>query len=293
MFCSRYVLVGIVLLGMGAGGALAAGALVKEVRGEVLVARPGAKVATAFEGMSVPAGAKVETGEDSTCTLLIGSVAIVDLEPGTVFRIPASEKEEDEVSRVEVVSGGLWALVESLGRGRKFEVMTRTAVAGVKGTQFRAFQHPTREATASFLQWEGTTQLLDRRTRRVLLNRLKAGQQGDLTKRGGPVVVTEFDTGDVQRQFGDQIRPKSDLKEMLEDSGGGGGGEKHDDRGSGPRDEEEDDDDRGRRRPPGVRPGLGTTGLTPGARVNPVPNAPHAPPPPPQRVAPPPNMSNW
>lgn len=280
------VLIGVFLGLLASGEARAeAGAEVKTVEGEVSLARAGSKRAEAvFEGMQIPAGARVETGEDSTCSLLVGDVAIIDLEPGSVFRIPASEGDE-AVSRVEVVSGGLWALVENLGRGKKFEVMTRTAVAGVKGTQFRAFQHPRREAEASFLMVEGAVQLRDRRSGRILVNRLTAGQKGSLTKRGGPVEVTEVDTGDMRQEFGDYVRPRGDLKRFLDGSTGGG---RRDDGGRGMKNDK--GGDQPERRSPGgrgIRPGVGSTGgFNPGPRVNPMPNAPPPPPPPPP--APPP-----
>lgn len=206
------------MAGPAIGGAQAAPEiLVKSVEGEVYVVEPGIDQPTdAFESMSLSVGTRIQTGEQSTCSLLIGDVAIVDLEPQTVFKIPEVEANKSSITQIELEYGGLWTLVETLGPGQSFEVMTRTAIGGVRGTQFRVHQPQQDESEGSFSMMEGELELLDRRDRRSLLRRLGAGREARLGPRGQFRGERAFDREQLRSRFSRFVRQRKDLGSFRE-----------------------------------------------------------------------------
>lgn len=91
----------------------------------------------ALIGMDLQEGDRVWVKEGATATVKIGGVAVVYLEPDSVFTIPTSDENRSTVSRVQLEKGGLWACVRRLLSGESFSVETVNALGGVKGTQFR------------------------------------------------------------------------------------------------------------------------------------------------------------
>jgi len=79
------------------------------------------------------AGARLQVPEDTSVTLHIANWAIIDLEPNTVFEIPC---KTDPLGPPESwLEGVAEFLIQNAGNG--YEVQTRTAISGVRGTHFR------------------------------------------------------------------------------------------------------------------------------------------------------------
>ena len=151
------------------------------------------------------------------CTLLIDEKAIVDLEPETLFEIPDVVDNRGEIQQVKLESGGIWATVESLGGGQRFEVQTRNAIGGVRGTVFRAHQDKAEEDNGGFSMVEGALEVRDRGGH-VLLDRLESGRQA-LVGRQGRLSRRNFSPGLAQvryfKTFRRSVRQKSELKKFV------------------------------------------------------------------------------
>lgn len=72
--------------------------------------------------------------EESSRLELKGERGTIRLAPRTVFKFFSTRRGEG--SSVMVAIGSVWAKVKNLSHNKKFEVKTKTAVAGVRGTIF-------------------------------------------------------------------------------------------------------------------------------------------------------------
>lgn len=75
----------------------------------------------------------LKTGENSRLELKSGR-GTIRLAPKTVFKFFSTKKGKG--SSIMVTIGSVWARVKRLSHNKKFEVKTKTAVAGVRGTVF-------------------------------------------------------------------------------------------------------------------------------------------------------------
>jgi ferric-dicitrate binding protein FerR (iron transport regulator) len=98
--------------------------------GEVQVRRDGVRRAGEI-GMRLGAGDVIETGPDGAAILALSDQADLKLRENTIL---ALDTLGEEVS-VKLTQGGLFSRVVARLRGR-YQVLTETAVAGVRGTEF-------------------------------------------------------------------------------------------------------------------------------------------------------------
>jgi hypothetical protein len=81
----------------------------------------------------------VRTGPGSVARLALADGSFVALLPQTLFKLGCVELTRDlkRAVRIDLIEGKFEAIAEPRGKGSSFDVVTRTAVAGVRGTQFR------------------------------------------------------------------------------------------------------------------------------------------------------------
>jgi hypothetical protein len=105
------------------------GALIS-FQGSVKVdAKPLASTGPLFEG------ARVETGPDGSCTLLLSRDAVLHLGPRSDLRLTQVEVETRKAA-IALEKGRMRALIKSEAAPRDFTVRSRAATLGVRGTQF-------------------------------------------------------------------------------------------------------------------------------------------------------------
>jgi hypothetical protein len=114
-----------------------AGPVLQDFQGDAQILKKGSAAWTPAEkGMALEAGDKVKTGEKGSATIEMDQGTIT-LAERTEFGIKTYEIKGDEVKSVSELSlGKLKAKVAKLQGGSKFEIMTPTAVAAVRGTFF-------------------------------------------------------------------------------------------------------------------------------------------------------------
>jgi len=100
------------------------------VLGDVSVRQRGAPVEARI-GMLLGPGDVIETGADGTAVLRLGSDAELKLRENTLLALDSLGEEP----QVNLSRGGLFSRVTARLAGR-FRVVTETAVAGVRGTEF-------------------------------------------------------------------------------------------------------------------------------------------------------------
>jgi len=84
-------------------------------------------------------GERVQTSDDSRAKLLLEDRSVVTLGPKSDMELTGLRSPETPKTSVKLLFGRLWANVQKLVGGEaKFDVVTPTAVAGVRGTSFGA-----------------------------------------------------------------------------------------------------------------------------------------------------------
>jgi regulation of enolase protein 1 (concanavalin A-like superfamily) len=114
-------------------------ALVTGAAGEVLV-RTGLPVAdwkSVEVGDLLESGASVKTGEGACCELQLGDIAMVRIDEKTEIGLDSIMLKEGETDiGLGVELGTILCKVEKLSGRERFQVKTRSAVCGVRGTEF-------------------------------------------------------------------------------------------------------------------------------------------------------------
>jgi ferric-dicitrate binding protein FerR (iron transport regulator) len=129
---------GVVKVDVGSGTAA-----VTSLTGKAMVTRSGTnKLVKLAAGTYLSAGDRVTTGTGARLELKLPDGSYLRFDERTTFKLVAmdsSAKKQTRNIRVSMVVGKTWARVAKLfGKKRGgFDIMTQTAVAGVRGTTFR------------------------------------------------------------------------------------------------------------------------------------------------------------
>jgi len=101
------------------------------------------KTFTAFKGMSLTQGDRIETEKNSSLILEIGEdkeLRVSENASFTISELQGGKDSQTESTEISLKSGGVWADVKNkLSPDSRFEIATPTAVMGVRGTKFSVF----------------------------------------------------------------------------------------------------------------------------------------------------------
>ncbi|MCR9141579.1 MAG: FecR family protein [bacterium] len=110
-------------------------ALVLAVRGDVQASGASLQAARNLkQNSTVPAGVEIRTGAKSSATLQLSPTLLCRIGANSVVRLEALSGAAG-TTRLQLASGSVGAEVQP-NSGTKMEVVTPTAIAGVRGTQF-------------------------------------------------------------------------------------------------------------------------------------------------------------
>jgi hypothetical protein len=87
-------------------------------------------------GDSISDGIFVKTDAGSKLELTLSDGSVLRLGENTLFQLESAKAKKDKGMSFSVLLGQAWAKVKTVSGGQKFEVKTKTAVAGVRGTVF-------------------------------------------------------------------------------------------------------------------------------------------------------------
>lgn len=140
----------VLLLLAGTAWAQEVGSIV-EVAGTVELGRAGAW-AEAQTGLAVHQGDEIRTGEPGKARILLRDESVLVLADASHLRIDQYVYDPNEStgsSLMRLLAGKLRSLVSDYygGPHARYEVETKTAVAGVRGTEFVVFYDPATETT--------------------------------------------------------------------------------------------------------------------------------------------------
>lgn len=109
------------------------------VRGDVTSGPPDGERVVVGRGARLAEGDWLRTGSDSVAVVVLEDKSRIRLGPGTELRLRAilvTHQGERRV-RLELPSGHIESIIAPAGAGSQFEIISGTAVAGVRGTTFR------------------------------------------------------------------------------------------------------------------------------------------------------------
>ena len=114
-------------------------ALVQALTGQLQWGADPAKLGAGAKGTTLTQGDHAATGTASVARLALADGSFLALAPNTLIKLGRVEltRELKRAVRIELLRGKVEAIAEPKGEGRSFDVITRTAVAGVRGTRFR------------------------------------------------------------------------------------------------------------------------------------------------------------
>lgn len=109
------------------------------VRGDVTSGPPQGERVVVGRGTRLAEGDWLRTGAESVAVVILEDKSRVRLGPGTEMRLKAILVTHEGARRVllELPMGHIESIVAPAGAGSQFEIMSGTAVAGVRGTTFR------------------------------------------------------------------------------------------------------------------------------------------------------------
>lgn len=119
-------------------------AQVRAIRGTAVYSAPNLSPQPLKVGMALPAGAKIETGVDSTVDLFLGpNAGVLRVSPESSLSLNKLSKTEtgaDTVVEVQLdlPKGTILGNVNKLSAASKYEIKLPNGVAGIRGTRFRA-----------------------------------------------------------------------------------------------------------------------------------------------------------
>jgi len=88
------------------------------------------------QGDQVAEGSYVKTEAGSRIEITMADGSVLRLGDSTLFLLETAKAKKDKGMSFSVILGKAWAKVKTVTGGQKFEVKTKTAVAGVRGTVF-------------------------------------------------------------------------------------------------------------------------------------------------------------
>lgn len=177
---------------------------------------------TAAAGMDLQAGDQVWVKAGASAIVKIGGTAMMHLESDSVLTIPGDGVDSSgQVQRVHLDQGSAWTTVQTLLGGRRFEVTTKDAVGGVKGTQFHTGIDPVSGKT----DWdmvEGTLQLQGRGAGEKAVA-LTDGNNFQFLKGGKAAFAAPRASGErlkrlkanFARRFGGELPSKAQVRQLL------------------------------------------------------------------------------
>jgi len=119
--------------------ALADGCTLSIISGTVDIQAPTSDSQPGINGMTLDVGTRIQTGQDATALLTFFDGSTLKLEPGTDIEIQQLEfNDEQSVTIVlKQLIGRTWShVVKMADKGSHYEIITPSAVALVRGTQF-------------------------------------------------------------------------------------------------------------------------------------------------------------
>ena len=114
-------------------------ALVQAMTGKVDVGPDVAKLTAAVAGTTLTQGDHVSTDKGAVARLALADGSFVSLLPGSTVKLGRVELTADlkRAVRIDLIKGKVEAIADPKGTGSTFDIVTKTAVAGVRGTKFR------------------------------------------------------------------------------------------------------------------------------------------------------------
>ncbi|MCB9730177.1 MAG: FecR domain-containing protein [Deltaproteobacteria bacterium] len=118
-------------------------------RGQVSAGAPGAERAAVAPGARLAEGDWVETGADAVAVIALEDGSRIRLGAGGELRLKSVLLSHQGLRRVRLVltRGRIESIVRPAGARSQFEIMSGTAVAGVRGTTFRVAADPVEVTT--------------------------------------------------------------------------------------------------------------------------------------------------
>lgn len=144
------------------------------VRGRVDITSPGESARPANQGDKIDASDIVRTKSDGRAEIRFVDGGIIQVAPGTRFKVSSYKIEEKETDgMLSLFRGKIRSIVPKImGRKKKLEVRTKTAVAGVRGTDFFVY-YQRGSSGAIFKEGEGYVYNINRPDE---VMEIKAGQ---------------------------------------------------------------------------------------------------------------------
>ncbi len=181
------VIAGLCILGPGSAFAADSAGRVTNIKGVVLLNR-----VSAIEGQALAVGSVVET-KQGKCTLLLGPETVMHLDVDSRLKITEHMLEEGgakEKTGVELDFGRTRALLRNKGPVQKsFNIKSRNAVMGIRGTHVYIDSPRDLKVPQSFLTVEGAAQLSFAAPKTTKTNEPKAPGAG--TAASGAAAVAQ------------------------------------------------------------------------------------------------------
>lgn len=111
----------------------AASAKAERVKGKPVVVRDGEK-SVLKNGATVNEGDEISTGQGDSLNVKFGTGDVLII--GTLTRLKIAKQTDDGGVSIDHKEGFTWAKVKKISSGKRFQISTPTAVAGVRGTGF-------------------------------------------------------------------------------------------------------------------------------------------------------------
>jgi hypothetical protein len=115
---------------------------------------PGGPWTPIKKGDTVKDGQYVKTEAGSKVEITLPDGSALRLGDNTLFQLEASKPKKDKGSSFSVLLGKTWAKVKSVSGQGNFEVKTKTAVAGVRGTVFSVLAQQDTATTVKVFEGE-------------------------------------------------------------------------------------------------------------------------------------------
>ncbi|MCO4764381.1 MAG: FecR domain-containing protein [Myxococcales bacterium] len=155
-------------------------ALLRSASGAVFGGKAAHPTTPLSQGAKLAIGDHVRTAPGSVARLALADGSLLTLAPASVMQIGKVELTDElkRVVAVKLLSGRIQARATRKGRGSSFDIRTRSAVAGVRGTVFRVIVGGKGRTTAATL--EGAVELAGKKGK-VLVG---AGKLASVSAKG-------------------------------------------------------------------------------------------------------------
>ena len=151
---------------------------------------PGGPWAPVKKGDAVKDGAYVRTESASKLELTLPDGSVLRLGDDTLFQIETSLPKKDKGTSFSVLLGKTWAKVRTVSGGQTFDVKTKTAVAGVRGTVFSVLAQQDTATTVKVFEGEVAVSNRPARERVAVLDEGQKKEPGTKeAKKGGRVEI--------------------------------------------------------------------------------------------------------